>query len=84
MSNTSSIEKASGIITRINSDVQSGNTYYYFMLDTLSDIIFVSSSSISKELPLTQVGDQVSITFENYGNDSIDVLSFDNVLLNVN
>lgn len=83
MSNTSSIEKASGIITRINADVQSGNTYYYFMLDSLSDTIFVSSSSVSKELPLTQVGDQVSITFENYGNDNIDVLTFDNILLNV-
>ncbi|MGL6174157.1 MAG: hypothetical protein ACRC1P_06060 [Cellulosilyticaceae bacterium] len=73
---------ATGVITRFNSDVQNGNTYYYFTLDSLSDYAFIVTSSISKEVPLTQVGDEVSITYDSYGN-TIDVLTFDNKLLNV-
>lgn len=73
---------ATGTITRFNSDVQNGNTYYYFTLDSVADFAFIVTSSISKEVPLTQVGDEVSITYDNYGN-TIDVLTFDNKLLNV-
>lgn len=70
-----------GKIVRISADVQSGNTYYYFTLDTEPTAIFTATSSVSQELPLTNIGDSVSIGYEKYGDGSIDILTFDNTLL---
>ena len=47
-----------GTITRINQDVQSGNTFYYLTIDTDTSRIFNGMSKVSSELPLTQVGDK--------------------------
>ncbi|MEG0152297.1 MAG: hypothetical protein RR744_03830 [Cellulosilyticaceae bacterium] len=84
ISSNTDVKETTGTITRFSADVQNGNTYYYFTLDTLPQIAFVVTSSISREVPLTQTGDKVSITYDNYGNDNTDVLTFDNMLLNVN
>lgn len=84
ISSNADVKETTGTITRFSADVQNGNTYYYFTLDTLPQIAFVVTSSISREVPLTQTGDKVSITYDNYGNDNTDVLTFDNMHLNVN
>lgn len=84
ISSNTDVKETTGTITRFSADVQNGNTYYYFTLDTLPQIAFVVTSSISREVPLTQTGDKVSITYDNYGNDNTDVLTFDNMHLNVN
>lgn len=83
ISSSTNVLEATGTITRFSADVQSGSTYYYFMLDTLPESVFIVTSSISKELPLSQIGDKVSITYDSYGNDNTDVLTFDNVGLNI-
>ncbi|MDP4240734.1 MAG: hypothetical protein Q8904_14825 [Bacteroidota bacterium] len=65
------------VITRINGDVKNGNTYYYFMLKNYPRI-FVGSSQISNDFPLTNLGDSVYITFDNDNQDVIDVSTFKN------
>ena len=65
------------IITRINGDVKNGNTYYYFTLKNLPKI-FIGSTQISNDFPLTNLGDSVYISFDNDNQDVIDVSSFSN------
>jgi len=65
------------VITRINGDVKNGNTYYYFTLKNYPKI-FIGSTQVSNDFPLTSMGDSVYITFDNDNQDVIDVSSFKN------
>lgn len=65
------------VITRINGDVKNGNTYYYFTLRNFPKI-FIGSTQISNDFPLTNLGDSVYITFDNDNQDVIDISSFKN------
>lgn len=68
------------VVIRIQNDVKNGNSYYYF---TLKDnaTIFVGSSQISNQLPLTAVGDVVKISYDEENEETIDVSSFENISL---
>ena len=65
------------VITRINGDVKNGNTYYYFTLRNMPKV-FVGSSQISNDFPLTNLGDSVYISFDNDNQEVIDVSTFKN------
>jgi len=65
------------VITRINGDVKNGNTYYYFTLKNMPKV-FIGSSQISNDFPLTNLGDSVYITFDNDNQEVIDVSTFRN------
>jgi hypothetical protein len=65
------------VITRINGDVKNGNTYYYFTLKNLRKV-FIGSTQVSNDFPLTNPGDSVYITFDNDNQDVIDISSFKN------
>lgn len=84
VANETNKESKTGIIQRINSDVVDGNTSYYFTVDTLKDSIFVVSSKVSNEVPLTKEGDSVKIGYEKGQSGSIDVTDFDNLSMNDN
>lgn len=75
-SNTSQ-KKIISEVTRIQNDVKNGNSYYYF---TVKDYpkIFVGSSQLSNQLPITRVGDGVEISFDVDNEEVIDVSSFKN------
>lgn len=68
------------VVIRIQNDVKNGNSFYYF---TLKDnaTIFVGSSQISNQLPLTAVGDLVKISYDEENEETIDVSSFENISL---
>jgi len=51
-----------GKITSINEAVVDGNTHYYFQLDNDSHI-YIAPVSLSNQLPLAKIGDQVTIEF---------------------
>lgn len=51
-----------GIITQITNAVVEGNTRFYFTLDN-STCIYIAPISLSDQLPLTQVGDTVTISY---------------------
>jgi hypothetical protein len=65
------------VITRINGDIKNGNTFYYFTLSS-SKSIFIGSSQVSNEFPITAIGDSVTVSFDNDSQDLIDVTTFEN------
>ena len=66
------------IVTRIENDVKNGNSFYYFTVKDYPNI-FVGSSQLSNELPVTMVGDSINIAFDVDLEEVIDVSSFDNL-----
>ena len=70
------------VIQRIANDIRDGNTYYYLTLEGHANKIFATTSTISKEIPLSQVGDSVLIKYDESATKLIDVVSFDNLMLN--
>lgn len=67
-------------VTRIENDVKNGNSFYYFKVKDYPNI-FVGSSQISSQLPITMVGDTVKISFDIDLEEIIDVSTFDNISL---
>lgn len=67
-------------ITRIQSDIKNGNSFYYFTIQG-ENKIFIGSSQLSNELPITRVGDEVEISFDTDTEEVIDVSSFKNFSL---
>ncbi|KQS50268.1 hypothetical protein ASG38_04665 [Flavobacterium sp. Leaf359] len=65
------------VVTRISSDVKNGNSFYYFTVKDYPNI-FVGSSQLSNELPVTVVGDSIAISFDVDLEEVIDVSSFEN------
>lgn len=72
------LEKIDGTISRINQDVRSGNTIYYITLEDNKELIFTATSKVSAELPITMVGDKVSISYDKSDSNIISVSEFDN------
>ena len=68
------------IVLRIQNDVKNGNSFYYFTVKD-NPKIFVGSSQISNQLPITSVGDIVKFSFDADTEEVIDVSTFENVSL---
>jgi hypothetical protein len=68
------------VVSRIQSDIKNGNSFYYFTVNDYPKI-FIGSSQLSNELPVTVVGDSISISFDADNEEVIDVSSFDNLKL---
>ncbi|MFY0483817.1 hypothetical protein ACI6PS_14560 [Flavobacterium sp. PLA-1-15] len=66
------------VVTRISNDVKNGNSFYYFMVKDYPNV-FVGSSQLSNELPVTIVGDSVKISYDVDMEEVIDVSNFDNL-----
>jgi hypothetical protein len=79
-SSTDAKKNLKSIITRIQSDVKNGNSFYYFTVKDYPNI-FVGSSQVSNELPVTIVGDSVNISFDIDTEEVIDVTNFKNINL---
>ena len=69
-----------GIVKRISPDVKGGNTSYYLTIDSDNNI-FVATSKVSTELPLTVVGDKVKIAYQEGKTGVVDIIEFDNLNL---
>ena len=60
-------EELSGIVDRIASEINGGNTVYLFTLQSdEAGVIYRCAASISSELALTQSGDEVSLQSVSY------------------
>ena len=68
------------VITRIQGDVSNGNSFYYFTIKDYPNI-FVGSSQVSSEIPITAIGDSIKISFDVDTEKIIDVTSFKNLNL---
>ena len=65
------------VVQRINSDVKNGNSFYYFTIAG-KDNIFIGSSQISSEFPVTLPGDSILISYDDDTQGLIDISSFKN------
>lgn len=70
------------VVTRIQSDIKNGNSFYYFTVNG-NPKIFIGSSQLSNELPVTVVGDSINISFDVDAEEVIDVSTFDNLKLGI-
>ena len=68
----------STVVTRIQNDVKNGNSFYYFKVKDYPNI-FVGSSQISNQLPVTMIGDSIKISFDIDTEEVIDVSTFQNL-----
>lgn len=68
------------VVTRIQNDVKNGNSFYYFTVKDYPNI-FVGSSQLSSQLPVTMVGDSIKVSFDLDLEEVIDVSSFENLNL---
>lgn len=71
--------KLTGTVTRIGSNIENGNTYYYMILDDDETRLFLASYMISEELPITREGDKVEVSYVDEANGTINIVSFNNV-----
>ena len=67
-------------VSRIQNDVNNGNSFYYFQIEG-SPGIFVGTSQISAQIPLTMKGDIIKISFDQDSEKVIDISSFENLSL---
>ena len=65
------------VVLRINSDIKNGNSFYYFTVDGKPNI-FIGSSQISNELPVTLAGDTIAISYDDDTQGLIDISTFKN------
>ena len=65
------------VVRRINSDIKNGNSFYYFTVEGKENI-FIGSSQISNELPVTLKGDSIVISYDDDTQGLIDISSFKN------
>lgn len=75
--NTSQKISVKTIITRISNDVKNGNSFYYFTIKDNSNI-FIGSSQLSNELPVSAIGDSIEISFDSDMQGVVDVSAFKN------
>ncbi len=68
------------VITRISNDVKNGNSFYYFTVKDNKNI-FIGSSQVSNEIPVSVVGDSVEINFDSDMQGVLDVSGFKNKTL---
>lgn len=73
------VKTLTSTISRVVSDVRSGNTDYYMMINGRPGTIFTASSSTSIEVPLTRDGDAVTVSFTETDRQEIQLISFDNL-----
>jgi len=67
-----------GTIDRIGSSTSDGYTNFYMILKEAPDIIFIGNDSISKEIPVSQPGDRVTIEYNKTTHSYADIRTFDN------
>lgn len=75
----SKLNEIKGRVMRVAEDVNGGTTFYYLLLNSEPNKLFVASSSVSQELPITQAGDSVTVFYDEVMQSVVDIMSFDNL-----
>lgn len=70
-------KKIKGIVTRFNSDIKNGNSYYYLTVNT-TDKIFLGTHKVSEKIIITRVGDHVEIEYDESESQIVDISRFNN------
>lgn len=67
----------SGIITRMNTEVTDGTTYYYLTIGSVPNKAFMGNAKTGAELVLAKVGDSVRIVTDDSTKALINIIDFD-------
>jgi len=70
-----------GEIIRMGMDTKEGQFYYYFIFKEMPQTLFVGTSVLSNELPVSTVGDKVNISYTSGSEGEVFIESFDNLSL---
>jgi len=77
------IKTVKGTVTRIGTEVVSGNQTYFVMIDSAVDRVFRAAAGDNVELAITTTGDVVAIEYADGGMSVVDVKSFDNTAIDL-
>ncbi len=80
----SKLKEIKGRVLRVAEDVNGGTTFYYLLINNEPNKLFVASSSVSKELPITQAGDSVTVSYDEATQSVVDIMFFDNFEIGLN
>ena len=69
------------VVTKTGIDIRKGDTYHYFMVKTLPNKLFVTTSNLTNEVALTSIGDSIVIKFKSGEDGEIFAEYFDNINL---
>lgn len=75
--------KIESIISRINRDIRNGNTLYYLQFSDYPNKVFITDSTLSEKVVITQVGDKAKIAYEEGGSGFVNLNYFDNLSINL-
>lgn len=78
LSDSSMIKEVTGTVSSINTAILDGTSWYYLTLEN-TDILYMGSLELSVELPVTQIGSTVKLSYIDSGNKSVNLDSFDNL-----
>ncbi|KXX71953.1 hypothetical protein [Flammeovirga sp. SJP92] len=71
------------VVTRISKDIRNGNTNYYLMVRDKQEKLFIGSSMISSELPITAVGDSITVRYDDSNSEIVDIVDFENLTIDL-
>ncbi len=75
-------ESINGIVSRIRQEAVDQNVTYYMLLESPQNQVFAVAADLSPEVRMTEIGDEVTISFNDGGNTFVDAVAFDNTALN--
>jgi len=73
-----------GKVKRVGNSIVDSTTYYYLLLDSKDDKIFIAPLSMSNQLPLTKEGDRVKINYFDNPSSNINLSNFVNLEIKSN
>lgn len=83
MSDTENTQIVSGVVNRIRQETMEQSVTYYILITEQNDKVFAVPSDLSPEVRMTQIGDTVSISFQEGENAIVDAMAFDNQALSL-
>lgn len=75
------LQSVTGIVSRMQQEAIDQNVTYYFLLENPANKTFAVAASLSPEVRMTGIGDEVTISYNGGGNAVLDALVFDNTAL---
>jgi hypothetical protein len=71
-------------VTRIGSDIKNGRSFYYLIVASQPNTVFIVNTDLSDFLPVTNIGDPVLIEYLKATDPTVNLLSFKNLRLQNN
>ncbi len=75
------LREVEGRVLRAQSDVRSGESAYYLVVEGAEGVILTGGSSLTATLPLTREGDRVRVSFVQGRSGVVDLVAFENMEL---